>query len=496
MKRREFLITASGALVGLTLSSSVGCGRREIGELPPEGAKSAFPFLEVSGNPYEVGLAIGRRFEGQIREGLQRRADWFNELRSFMEGDPASRYEPFVAAAREHFPEILEELRGWADGSGLAFEDLMVLNLKAELSTLMQIEAPESPGCSTIAFSHAGRCLLAHNEDGHGAYSDLMFLVRVSRPDKPDFLCLTYPGILSGNGPAMNEAGIVLTTNYIGGLDVRRGIPRYVISRAVLDAGSLDEAVAIVTHPERAFSFHYNLGSRSEGKILSVETSVNDAEVHEVDGLYVHTNHFRLPGMEQIRQDEDYVATSSMSRYGVLATAADGLRDRLDDVDREALIGWLSSHDRAPYSPCRHPTNDVTGATLGSAFFDIGAGDLRLYDSNPCRGSFADFGRGQVFRDSVSGQDLTPSDLEGPGQGDVDRGGRQTRGGKDCPVPQAGRPLIPIAEHADPHRGHGRGDRSHEDPEQRVGPGGEAELLAHFHPENSEIGDELGNAGD
>jgi hypothetical protein len=178
---------------------------------------------------------------------------------------------------------------------------------------------------------------------------------------------------------------------------VRRGIPRYVISRAVLDARSLDEAVAIVTHPERAFSFHYNLGSHSEGRILSVETSVDAAEVHEVDGLYVHTNHFRLPGMEQIRQDEDYVATSSMSRYGVLAIAVDGLQDRLDEVDGETLTGMLSSHDRAPYSPCRHPTDDVSGATLGSTLFDIGAGDLRLYDSNPCRGSFAEFGRGQVL---------------------------------------------------------------------------------------------------
>jgi hypothetical protein len=389
MDRRDFLISTSGAIVGLAVPSLVGCARRGH-EGRFDEASAAFPILEASGSSYEVGLAIGRRFEAQIREALRRRAAWFDGLRSFAMEDPASRFDPFVAAASEEFPEILEELRGWSDGSGVAFDDLMVLNLKAELSTLMTAETPEMPGCSTVAYVHRGLSLLAHNEDGHRANRGLMFLVRVSRPDRPDFLCLTYPGILCGNGPAVNEAGIVLTTNYIGGLDVRLGIPRYVISRAALDAGSLAEAVQTVSHPRRAFSFHYNLGSRSEGRILSVETSVDAAVTHEVDGLYVHTNHFRLPGMEEVPQDRQYVTTSSMSRFQVLVAESTRLQDRLDEVDGDTLVGMLSGHDHAPYSPCRHPTNDVTGATLGSALFDVGRGSLRMYHANPCRGNFRD----------------------------------------------------------------------------------------------------------
>lgn len=382
MNRREFIAGAAGAALGMALP------------LPAcrSAAPFSFPILEVSGAPYEIGHAIGRRFGRHVEEGLRRRREWFTELRRFMEQDRAARYEPFVAAAAKHFPEILEELRGWADGSGVAFDDLMALNLKAELGAMMREQRPETPGCSTLCLSHGEKLLIAHNEDGHRAYDDLMFLVEVSQPGKPSFLCLNYPGILSGNGPAGNDAGLMVTTNFIGGLAVRPGVPRYFISRSLLNARDLYEAVEVATHPERAFSFHYNIGSSLQRRILSVETSAERHAVQEVEGLYVHTNHLLLPGMASTPQDEEYVGTSSMSRYRVLSGRAERLRDRLEHVDEERLVEMLSSHEGAPYSPCRHPTEDVSGSTLGCALFDVAAGELRLYSSQPCEGLFEDYG--------------------------------------------------------------------------------------------------------
>jgi hypothetical protein len=386
LARRGFLVALSGAALGLAAPTLPGCGRRAAGPPDTESPVTSFPFLDVSGTPRNVGLAIGRRFGKQIRTGLERRREWFQGLREFAAEDPESRIDPFVAAATEHFPDLLEELGGLADGSGVPFEDLMVLNLKAELAAMRKAGAPETPGCSTLAFSHQGRTLLAHNEDGHAAYRDLMFLVKVSQPGKPAFLCLTYPGILCGNGPAINEAGVVVTTNYIAGLDVRPGVPRYFLSRAAIQAGSVEEAVEIATHPGRAFAFHYNLASLTGNSILSVETSVDRHQVHEVEGLYVHTNHLVLSDMTAVAQDADYVETSSMSRYRVLTKGAERLRSRMAVVDEAALLSLLSSHERAPYSPCRHPAGEVSGATLGNALFDVTGRSQRLLVSNPCLG--------------------------------------------------------------------------------------------------------------
>ena len=90
--------------------------------------------------------------------------------------------------------------------------------------------------------------------------------------------------------------------------------------------------------------------------------------------------------MEATPQDADYVETSSVPRYRVLRDEADRLKDRLSEIDGKTLVAMLSKHDEAPYSPCRHPTHGVSGATLGTALFDIDAGTLRLLYSNPCLG--------------------------------------------------------------------------------------------------------------
>jgi hypothetical protein len=246
---------------------------------------------------------------------------------------------------------------------------------------------PETPGCSTLALVHRDRLLLAHNEDGDAAYDGLMFLVKVSVPGKPSFLRLTYPGIYSGSAPGMNDAGMVVTTNFIDGRAVRPGgIPRYFISRAVRNARTLDEAVRIVTHPERAFSFHFNVGSAKEKRILSVETSVDHHQVYEVRDLYVHTNHLILDEMKDTPQNEKYVNSSSLIRYRILTAEAERLFDRLDEVDGDTLIRLLSIHDGAPYSPCRHPQGEVRGTTLAGSLFDLKKSIWRLYYGNPCRG--------------------------------------------------------------------------------------------------------------
>ena len=175
--RRTFLLAGSGALAGL----AAGCPPRRV---PAPSGDFPLPHLEVSGTPFECGRAIGRRFGRQIRLGLERRADWFRPLRDFMLADKPGRCDGFLAAAREHFPDIVEELEGSAEGSGVDFYDLAALNLKAELGAMMARQRAECPGCSTLALSHGGRMLLAHNEDGHAAYADLMFLLTVRQPGK------------------------------------------------------------------------------------------------------------------------------------------------------------------------------------------------------------------------------------------------------------------------------------------------------------------------
>ncbi len=390
LDRRDFLRLGTGLAASIIAG---GCAARRSGSVRAAERLGAcpLPLIEVSGSPYECGRAIGRRFGALIKTGIARRKKWFSELRSFMQADLPGRCHCFLEAAKKHLPDALSELHGWADGSGVDFLDLAALNLKAELGCMM-LRAAEKSGesescaaCSTLALVDGERRLLAHNEDGDEAYADLMFFVKESQPGKPAFVGLSYPGILPGNGPAINSAGLILTTNFIASKSWRLGVPRYFIDRAVLDARSLDQARLVACNRQRAFGFHFNLASVTEKKIISLETSLDRQESYEVEGLYVHTNHLLLPGMRDVPQDIDYVGGSSTTRYEVLSKIKAGYDKRLPEIGGADLVKALSSHEGAPYSPCRHPQDQLHGQTLACSLFDLDDGSWTFYPGNPCR---------------------------------------------------------------------------------------------------------------
>lgn len=413
VSRRRFIVSGSCAAAGLLGGSLLpGCkdkvARPVPREAPPatrapvpapaaettyvQGSVGSFPYLEVSGTPREVGRAIGRRFGPLIRKGLERRAEWFGDLRSYARGSGSAAYEIFVSAARKHTPRAFAELEGWAEGSGIAFEDLMVLNLKSELAELMRAgdeepgeEGARTSGCSTLVVADEGGFVHVHNEDGHEAYADLMFVLKVKLTDGVPYLCLSYPGVLPGNAPGINARGVVQTTNFIGAHEVRLGVGRYFLDRMIYEARDLDEALKWATHPDRAFAFHHVLSSVPEKRALSVEVTPSAKSVREIEGLFVHTNHLLHEGMRDEDQDEEYVASSSMTRYRVLSEWAKGVEDPAG-LGAGDLVDALSLHEGAPYSPCRHPEGDVHGFTLATATFRSSEGDMRLHKNQPCLG--------------------------------------------------------------------------------------------------------------
>jgi len=210
-----------------------------------------------------------------------------------------------------------------------------------------------------------------------------MFVVKVSPPSGVRFISLVYPGIITGNGPSLNSRGVIQTTNYISSTKSEIGIPRYVIGRAILEANDAKEAVEIATMQPRAYPYHHHIGSMTDQSYFSVETVPEKSQVKEPKGLYFHTNHLIFEKTKAYKyQDAAYIKVSSLSRYSVIE---DELK-RLDisKVTSDDFLEIVSSHQNAPYSPCRHPQGSVRGLTLATAFYNLQTGMFRLYKGNPC----------------------------------------------------------------------------------------------------------------
>jgi hypothetical protein len=374
----------------LALGAGALCGCRRAGPIAAAPRDpTPLPLFEAAGTPFELGAAIGRRFAREIRDGFSARGAWWRDLRAFAAAQPRSVLDTFLAAARRHAPAALEELRGWAAGSGLAFDELAVFNLQAEYSTLRDLGAggntracEEVPGCSTIAYRDARGFLLAHNEDGDQAYQGRMFMLRLRPAGRPAVLCASYPGVLPGNAPWVNSAGIAMTTNFIYTRKVCLGVGRYFLDRLAMEARGLDEALRICTHPERAYAFHHVIASGRDGRMLAVEVTPARKSVRAVEGLYVHANHLVHEALGDEPRDAAHVGKSSAARQRALdgwrASRAGAARP-----DEQALVRSLSSHAGRPLSLCRHPEGELRGSTLLTAVF-AGA-RLSVYRGQPCR---------------------------------------------------------------------------------------------------------------
>lgn len=383
--RREFLGFSLAAAAGAALLPHAGRGsetvaREGVLDVPADG----YPIIEVKGSHREIGKQIGSAMKKRITGHLEVSPQYSSSV-EYLEGEGRPAVEKMLGYTRMSFPHLIEEVEGLAEALEIPFERLFAFQCRAEISILK-----EPPGCSTIALRDDDDVILVHNEDGNDLNIGRMFLAKVTPPSGVTFLSFVYPGLLPGNGPSINQAGLVQTTNYIQPRRVADGIPRYFIGRAILEAKSLDEAVSLATMTPRAFSYHHNLVHLAERRILSVEVAAYPDQKHsveEVDGLYVHTNHFLHTGMvgeeEAGPRPYDVPYESSTTRMAVLSSA---IKKNGPPANVEDIMRLLSLHEGRPYSPCRHPEGDVHGATLGTAVFTAPDKTMTLFHGNPCRG--------------------------------------------------------------------------------------------------------------
>jgi predicted choloylglycine hydrolase len=343
-----------------------------------------YPALRVRGDSYgEIGFQIGSKFGERIRAAIETRRAWVEKLEVFVAADPASRFDPFFRATTEEYPRLVEEMRGLGEGAKVDFRRLFTLALNPELAALMRARNPEKE-CTGVAVAAGDRLWIGHNEDGACDYLRSMCLLEIAWPSGLLSWCLCYPGYFPGNGPSANSAGLAQTVNFIAGTAVRPGVPRYVLDRAALEARSLDEAVAIATHPRRSYSQHHLFLSRNEGRIVSVETSPERHSTVEVAGIYAHANHFIHPAMRELKQIPVAVSSSAPRQQ----TADAWARSTPDPaaVSEADLLALLTSHQNFPLSICRHPAPGMTGCTLGAALFLGREGRIDFYHQQPCRG--------------------------------------------------------------------------------------------------------------
>ena len=254
--------------------------------------------LTLTGTPRQRGRQHGE----ELREAIGRHLDLYREniqqdtgLEAQVFFDRFYAETDFLPAIEKYTPDLLEEVRGIAEGSGRKFDEVLARQLSDEDPWFRQVvkfgrSVPEN--CSCLGTRESGRSLIAQNMDSPAYYDGFQMLLRVVEPDSDvESLVFTVAGKLSLAG--MNNYGVGICCNTVLQLDFNpRGLPEDFIVRKVLQQKNLADVLDFMHSIPHASGQNYVLGDPN--RVTDLECSAHlVAEVAPLAGqsrIY-HTNH-------------------------------------------------------------------------------------------------------------------------------------------------------------------------------------------------------------
>ena len=422
-------------------STRAGVGAEAAGSI---GSAEMFQEVTVTGTPYNRGKTYGSRVPTLIEHSIATYASLFAYRRG-MDWDAcqeaALAYQTVLEAGAS---DVLEEMRGIADGSKRKLSEILALNVRTELlagRSAGQLHAgwqealfansaagvPQHPDdggellgasggfgdantdgfasvqlggdfgeCTTAAADNTatlgGTTILAQTWDWQGQQRKACVLLRIYASGQPDVLTLTEAGIVAKHG--MNSEGLAVGLNMMrsksDGKNV--GMPVHVLLRMMLQARTFDEAKAIPRAHSAAASSCIVLAAKAGGGLSALEiTPAGVAEVPAQNGHLAHTNNALDAGAaaDEYEIDENNSTRERYQRALHLLKMDNGGGGKLRLDDFKAI---LRDHHGQPKCICRHPNKKLAAVdrseTVCGVIMDLGNLTMHIAPSLPCKCNF------------------------------------------------------------------------------------------------------------
>jgi hypothetical protein len=340
--------------------------------------------VECRGDGRERGRAHGEALRERIGGLLER---WDAHVATRLGRPPQTLVSAlvettgFVAAIERHTPDLLEEVRGIAEGAGVAFDRVLALNLMDEEWWFTSPTQPRD-ACTLIAVGPAeGRpTVLAQNMDLPELMDGAQAVLRYGEEAGDGGAVLTAAGMIGLTG--VSSAGLGVCVNTLAMLNHSRdGLPVAFVMRGALAQGSVEGAAAFLARVPHASGQHYALADPAG--VAGYECSAAGA-VRSDDGgggRFCHTNHpLRSTDLDPAvppegREDSHARLTAIESTGGGVTTGADCERVL---ADREAPL-------------CVIPEPGRPWLTFGSIWAELGdTPRVRITPGPPDRTAWVD----------------------------------------------------------------------------------------------------------
>jgi isopenicillin-N N-acyltransferase-like protein len=364
-----------------------------------------FPVVEVEGTPFDMGYQHGSELRDLVALSLE-------TFRREMTSDPYGLHGPgaerpsfeqvldaaaeSIPLADEYAPDLVEELRGLAEGSGFAFEEIFALNTEVVmLETPGPPDAPLRLGgcCSTYAVSSEatadGDTYVGGNIDWYEVWLPSSVIIKGKPAEGLPFVVCTWAGCIGR--PGMNPY-LGFSANGLFPNDAAEGVPYTIMCRKVLQQSSVEDALAVVSRARRITGLNYTLAD-AEGNVAAMETTARrTAVVSGVDGKVVHTNHYTADELlcYETLSEGDYWHLQSHRRLDRLGELL--MEKEPGSIVLEDLKSVHRDHWSRPDSICQHGDDKYPGLmTLASVIIQPSGSRMLVACGQPCEHEFMEY---------------------------------------------------------------------------------------------------------
>ena len=346
------------------------------------------PLVEVQGTHREMGCQVGEACREQVQHSIENAHILIDQSYSTLELTwqgatiQSRKYLPF---AEERYPQYVDEMRGIADGANVSFDDVMVLNAMEAVT----MDALHLTRCTSMAVNEQrtadGHVLAGHNEDWVPEDENDVYVISAKPRNDPPFLAMTYGGLLPNVG--FNAYGIAQLIDSVYPNDSRIGIPRLVVSRAVLASRRLSGAIGRTLISHRAAGYNHLLVHES-GEIYSVEVSSRKFDIlHGTDGYMVHTNHYLSQTMKEIENEPEELISSRVRYF-----RANRLLRQNSAHNIKSMQAIQKDHVNLPNSICNHAIDGIDPldreSTISAMVIDLTSREMHIAWGNPCQNAY------------------------------------------------------------------------------------------------------------
>ena len=358
--------------------------------------------IELSGTPRERGRIYGEAAKPLIANIVE---GWRMDLGNYgRNSETAESIGPddylreffsetdYLSSIKKWTPDLFEEVKGIAEGSGQTFDNILGIQLLDEewiFGLRRRLDRPTTKCTAFGAPDHPdGVSYAGQNMDIPSWVEDNQVLIRVMPTENsPEALVFTMAGTIALNG--LNASGLGVTCNTLSQLNHSvYGLPIAFIVRALLEQNTIDEAERFLQTINHASGQNYILSSLGDMRCFECcgGSAVRYAP-ENINGRVFHTNHPFVNKDRRQKETRKHMENSEAR----LNSICDRLGDVSQQVTLDAAKASLASHDD-PANPVSRPIDNERisiGFTAGSSIYELGAVPrLHLASGPPCETDF------------------------------------------------------------------------------------------------------------